>query len=78
MITDLLAIQPSPAVLAQLNDETIGAIESWLKDPQTLCSNCAPNALAPMLSMVGVQVSRETLTAQAFLVDYLSGNLTLG
>ena len=74
-ITPGLAIEPDPTVLAALDEPTISAIESWLADPQTLCSNCAPNALAPMLSMVGVRVSRETLTTQAFLTDYLSGNL---
>ena len=76
-ISPTLTITPDPIVLDQLNDQTIGALESWLADSQTLCSNCAPNALAPLLGMVGIQASRETLTAQAFLTDYFSGNLQL-
>ena len=70
-----LSITPASPDLARLNEPEIQMVEQWLASPDTLCSNCAPNALAPLLSMVGVPVSRETLTAQAFLVDYLSGNL---
>ena len=74
-ITPMLHVTPAASVIDALNDETIGQIQAWLGQPQTVCSNCAPNALAPMLDMVGVSVSRETLTTQAFLVDYLSGTL---
>ncbi|MBI3010855.1 MAG: hypothetical protein HYY57_07720, partial [Candidatus Omnitrophica bacterium] len=76
IVPGLTVVPPTPA-LAQLNETEIQSFETWLKDENTLCSNCASNALAPMLEMVGRSVSRETLTAQAFLVDYLSGNLQL-
>jgi len=72
-----LVVTPASPDLVRLNEGEIQAFESWLKDPQTLCSNCAPNALAPMLEMVGRPVSRELLTTQAFLLDYLSGRLEL-
>jgi len=74
-ITVGLTVEPDPAVLARLDEPAIGSIASWLREPETLCSNCAPNALAPMLGQVGISVSRETLTAQAFLADYLTGHL---
>ena len=74
-ISPNLSIQPDPTVVQSLDEVKIATIESWLKAPETLCSNCASNALAPMLEMVGRPVSRETLTAQGFLVDYLTGKL---
>ncbi|MDP3703201.1 MAG: cysteine peptidase family C39 domain-containing protein, partial [Candidatus Omnitrophota bacterium] len=72
-----LAVTPATPELTRLNEVEIQAFESWLKDAETLCSNCAPNALAPRLEMVGRPVSRELLTTQAFLLDYLTGNLQL-
>ena len=70
-VTDALSHQEFPRV----EEQTIASIAAWLKQPETLCSNCAPSALAPMLGMVGIAASRETLTTQAFLIDYRSGHV---
>ncbi len=70
-----LSVQPAPAIAEGLNGPSIDSLETWLRNPETLCSNCAPNALAPLLETAGIAVSRETLTAQAVLTEYLSGRL---
>ncbi|PIQ84256.1 MAG: hypothetical protein COV75_03075, partial [Candidatus Omnitrophica bacterium CG11_big_fil_rev_8_21_14_0_20_63_9] len=72
-----LDVTPAVPTLTQLNETEIQAFETWLRQPESLCSNCAPNALAPMLGRVGISASREILTSQAFLLDYLGGNLQL-
>ena len=74
VITDGLTVEP-PTPLTGIKEEEIASLQSWLRAPETLCGNCAPNALAPLLGMVGVPVTRDTLTAEGFLVEYLSGNL---
>ncbi len=70
-----LRVQLAQGLAEPLTAPAIDSLEAWLRQPETLCSNCAPNALAPLLETVGIAVSRETLTAQAVLADYLSGHL---
>ena len=70
-----LTITPASPELLRLNEPEIQAFETWLADPETLCSSCAPAALAPLLGERGISVSLETLASQAVLAEYLTGNL---
>ncbi|MBI4355539.1 MAG: hypothetical protein HY597_03695, partial [Candidatus Omnitrophica bacterium] len=61
---------------AHLTPEQIVELEAWLRRPSTLVQNCAANALAPVLEMVGRAAPRDQLTAEAVLVDLVEGRLT--